>query len=62
MPKTAARLAIASLLALAAVITPAATATADDHAPQTVTTDVGWGSAPTSPPATATTQGDVGWG
>ncbi|MFE7128979.1 hypothetical protein [Streptomyces sp. NPDC057617] len=62
MSRTVRRLAVASLLALAAVIVPAATASADDHAPETVTTDVGWGSASTTAPATASTQGDVGWG
>ncbi|MFD8970565.1 hypothetical protein ACFV0C_37185 [Streptomyces sp. NPDC059568] len=63
MPKTAYRLAVASLLALAAVIAPAATASADT-APQTeaVTTDAGWGSTPTSAPDAALTQDDAGWG
>ncbi|MEV8395623.1 MULTISPECIES: hypothetical protein [unclassified Streptomyces] len=59
---TACRLAVASLLVLAAITAPVATASADDHAPQTATTDVGWGSVPTSPPPADTTQGDVGWG
>ncbi|MFE2600085.1 hypothetical protein ACFXCZ_26960 [Streptomyces sp. NPDC059396] len=58
------RLAVASLLlAFAAVIAPAATASADDHAPQALTQgDVGWGSTEATTPETALTQGDVGWG
>ncbi|WP_046494349.1 hypothetical protein [Streptomyces odonnellii] len=63
MPRTAYRLAVASLLALAAAIVPAATASADEASQTvTVTTDAGWGSAPTTTPDAALTQDDAGWG
>ncbi|MFE4373374.1 hypothetical protein ACFRMN_35100 [Streptomyces sp. NPDC056835] len=63
MPRTAYRLVVASLLALAAVIAPVAIATADD-APQTatVTTDAGWGSTPANAPEPVLAQDDAGWG
>ncbi|MFD7290934.1 hypothetical protein [Streptomyces sp. NPDC059863] len=59
MPR-ACRFAVASLLALAAAIAPAAATTADD-APQVVaaTTDAGWGSTPTTIPDAARTQDDT---
>ncbi|MEV4974477.1 hypothetical protein [Streptomyces scopuliridis] len=63
MPRTACRLAIASLLALAAVIAPVATATADDASQiATVSTDAGWGSTPANAPEPVLAQDDAGWG